>query len=174
MKDIRSRSQLHDRLRGALPVGSQLPLYAGAGLVPIARGESCKDVRGTPCGVTRRKCREANARTAEASSRRRTGGSRVAWATRFGVDRDKGLVVLKTNLVGCRCRSNGPGSPPLASHAERARDLASAALERVTTVSREQSTIFSLKRIGGAARASSRAKPVPLCGPRPLDASASS
>jgi hypothetical protein len=76
VEGVRSRISQRDRSRGATGLGSELSLSAGAGLVPIARGESNQ---GRQRYAVRRNAEEVprsaellkgSARTAEAGCRR--------------------------------------------------------------------------------------------------------
>jgi hypothetical protein len=117
----------------------------------------------------RSKCRPTASRNTEASA-----GVNPALPSRVGNDAIRsqprpGHTSLKTNLVGCRRRSRGPGSAPHRPHAMRAYDLAEAAQRASDDRTRreierskraferaEESTRGSVRRESGV-----RANPVP-------------
>jgi hypothetical protein len=186
-REARESERRPESIPSARPFTRRDENWLGVIAIKRARGSSrslaakaTKDVRGTPCGVTRRKYRGAqnllkgSARTAEAGCRRRTGGSRIAWATRFGTHRDEGLVVEKESC-GLQISVERTGiAAARVPRGARARSSLGCARTGDDRIERAVDDLLLAERIGGAARAGSFAKPDSACGSRPLDTSASS
>lgn len=129
--------------------------------------ESSQDASGTPA----RRARGGNASGGQERNAGASAGVKPSAPGSCGQRCDseraetRAHVVEKRDLVGCRRRSDGPGSPQHRSHAVRsARPSRGCAPARVTTVTErrdeEPSSAREVRALGGAVRAAPRAKPV--------------
>lgn len=154
-EDVRSRRSAHGS-RDKRARGSSRPLAA----------KDRSDVRGTPPS------REVGSPKRIAGPR--TGGSRIAWESRFGVDRDTGLVVEKVSCGLQMSVETDRGRRRYAPRGACARSSLDCDRSRVTTGSTPQAAISPREGSTGAARAGSWSEAGTGSGSRPLDASESS